>query len=105
MGMSEQGAVYRYFRDVCTGGRIKVRVILSVYVCSDSEGNPLYVGQTSNITNRLYHHRSKSPWWPEVDTMEVVSEHDERADALYAEAEEIRRVRPKYNINHNRRAA
>jgi len=99
--MNEQGKVFRWKRDPATGDGALVHLPVSVYVYYDADDAPLYVGQTTDLFAREHHHRSKSPWWGAVAYREVVSEHDERADALYAEAEEIRRIRPRYNVRHN----
>lgn len=99
--MNERGKVFRRRYDPTTGGSALVHLPISVYVCSDAKGDALYVGQTTDIVARTHHHKSKSPWWRDVEVIEVVSMHDEREDGLYAEAEEIRRLRPRHNVMHN----
>lgn len=103
--MNEQGKVYRLKRDPSTGRGVLVHLPVYVYVYYGADDTPLYVGQTTDLFAREHHHRSKSPWWGEVSYREVVSMHDERADGLYAEAEEIRRIQPRYNVRHKRGAA
>lgn len=56
----------------------------------------LYVGMTSNFRHRMAAHRRRSPWAEEVVRTRITL-HPTRRIAALAEAEEISRLRPKYN--------
>lgn len=73
-----------------------------VYRYNDAEGEPLYVGQSSNVYGRDAWHRSAAPWFADaVGGYEIVSRHKTRGAALAAEAEAIGTLRPRENIFHN----
>lgn len=59
----------------------------------------LYVGLTNDLKRRLESHRYK-PWWSEV-TRVVSDEVIGRSAAMEFEAHDIRKFRPRHNINHN----
>lgn len=64
---------------------------------------PLYVGVTSNVDRRLRQHAEKA-WWMDVRRIDT-RPYPDRDAASEAEAGEIRRLQPKWNINHNGEAA
>lgn len=103
--MNERGPVYRYRYDPTTGGSVLRLLPVLVYGYYDEAGTCLYVGQTTNPTDREYHHRSKSPWFAEAGEMQILGVYLKRGDALTAEARTIRELAPIHNRIHNRRAA
>lgn len=62
--------------------------------------NPLYVGFTGNILNRLSQHRRGRAWWPLVDRIFVETIED-RYDALEYEDRCIYHLRPLFNVTNN----
>lgn len=67
-----------------------------VYVHADSSGAVLYVGMSHDIRTRHDHHSKRSPWWPDVATIELSSQ----ATIADAQAEE-RRLIHLHNPPHN----
>jgi excisionase family DNA binding protein len=71
-----------------------------VYTAYDAEGDPLYVGMTSNLDGRLCTHRAQAPWWGDAAYI-AASEPMSREESLRAERERIHTLRPKHNKQHN----
>jgi predicted GIY-YIG superfamily endonuclease len=72
-----------------------------VYIMhTDRVRNPLYVGCTNNIANRLSQHRTHKAWWPLVDRI-IVDCYEDRYQALEAEEQRIVRMRPLLNVVSN----
>jgi hypothetical protein len=67
-----------------------------VYRYYGADGEPLYIGCTTNPLQRLTCHMQTSRWWPWVASMEV-GYFDSHADALAAEAAAIAAEKPRYN--------
>ena len=57
---------------------------------------PLYVGCTSNLAQRLGDHRRYRDWYSQVERLEV-TKHEGYAEAMAAEAAEIKRLNPAHN--------
>ena len=72
-----------------------------VYKLFNSDGELLYVGISANSFVRISAHLRK-PWGCEVARQEI-SGVMSREEALRIEADEIKALRPKYNIRHNAR--
>lgn len=72
----------------------------SLYVYRDTRGVVLYVGITSRGMNRSFEHAEAAPWWTYAATTSI-QHYADRATALAAEAEAIRRFRPPFNKQHN----
>jgi DNA-binding NarL/FixJ family response regulator len=70
-----------------------------LYRCHDVEGDLLYVGVSMAPGQRISSHEREQGWWGLVATI-TVEEHATRDAALAAEAEAIRRQRPRYNVQH-----
>ncbi len=70
-----------------------------VYQCFGEDGSAIYVGCSSRPLGRLVSHSYKE-WWPGVTRVEVEAVPD-KPTALAREAELIRALRPKFNIQHN----
>lgn len=70
-----------------------------VYRCYDNCGRLLYIGVSSNITERLKQHRRSSPWWSEVDRT-VMKVFARRLDAMRAERLAIKAERPAKNVRY-----
>ena len=68
----------------------------TLYRLFDRRGALLYVGITSNLTRRMYHHKSIQPWWLDVHRTEAVI-YPTKTDAFEAESEIIRSERPRHN--------
>jgi predicted GIY-YIG superfamily endonuclease len=61
---------------------------------------PLYVGVTSQLYDRLSHHRRDRDWWPLVGEIAIVR-FGAKADAYEAEEMLIRDLRPLFNVAGN----
>lgn len=68
-----------------------------VYVMRGRDGAPLYIGSTSNLTNRVRQHRNAAPWFADVALVEVESQHDSKPTACLREAELIDTLHPLHN--------
>lgn len=68
----------------------------AVYRCFDSDGALLYIGSSGCVAVRLATHRSSTPWWPDVDRVEVEA-HDDVLSARRAEARAIATEQPRLN--------
>lgn len=102
--MTATDAVFRSRYCPTTGGNAVIRLDVLVYAYRDQHGAPLYIGQSFSIQARHHHHSARSPWFAEsTGTPEVLSVHESKRAALDAEADAIRRLRPRYNIMHDRR--
>jgi hypothetical protein len=61
----------------------------------------LYIGITSNESNRFAVHACRTPWWHQVDRVQVEPEqYKDREAAEVAERAAIRAEYPYYNIEH-----
>ena len=67
-----------------------------VYTFWSTTGEPLYVGCTANLPQRLVNHIGGRPWFPEVARIEVTV-HADAAAGTAAEAALIRRLNPTHN--------
>jgi len=74
------------------------------YKLYDAFGLLLYVGCSRNVRARMNHHKQKMSWFPRV-AKTVIESHESRNSALEAEAELIRTLKPKYNIQAPSRGA
>lgn len=79
------------------------RVALYHWVGHDEES--LYVGISDDPDRRMRQHIDGKPWVEEAVRIDLVDWFDTRREALDAEREMIHRVRPRYNVVHNRRNA
>lgn len=68
----------------------------SVYRCYDTDGVLLYVGCSTNLTNRMRVHRCKSPWFDASVRVEA-HEYPERWQAQCVEQFLISLLRPRHN--------
>lgn len=68
----------------------------SVYRFYNEHDLLLYVGITSQGTQRFTQHRAEKDWWPEVSRIEVEN-FQTREEALHRETEIIRQECPLYN--------
>jgi excinuclease UvrABC nuclease subunit len=73
----------------------------SLYRLYDSAGRLLYVGISHDVHSRIRTHRTDKHWGAEVADARL-EVYPTRASALSAEANAIRRERPRYNVIHNR---
>lgn len=83
----------------------KLPITPGVYFHKDKTGEIIYVGKAANLRNRVRHYYQRSRVNdPKTDRLigEIVdtewTEVDSEADALFLEAELIRRYMPRYNI-------
>lgn len=67
-----------------------------VYRCWDENGWLLYIGATNGLKSRMYHHKSRSPWWGDVRRITTTS-YSNRSYALAAESAAIADESPLYN--------
>lgn len=72
-----------------------------VYRFFAADGALLYIGATSDLKSRTATHRTKTPWFGEVASVETEN-HPDRWRATSAERDAIESERPRYNFNHNR---
>lgn len=63
---------------------------------------PLYVGQTSDLNQRLRTHASSSRWYREVTHISIIG-CASRDEALHVEMERIVKLRPLHNVQGNPR--
>lgn len=69
-----------------------------VYVLRDAAEAVLYVGVTSNLTQRLRSHRNEKAWWGEVAPERTLTSGSMTfEDALAAEQEYIQSLAPRHN--------
>lgn len=74
----------------------------SLYRLYDGAGALLYVGIAYDPAVRWQAHARKKAWWTEVARAEI--EHfASRDQAIEAEQDQIRRLRPRHNWTHNDR--
>lgn len=67
-----------------------------MYRCHAADGALLYIGATNSWTQRRWHHRTRSPWWPEVSRVSH-EPYPNRDSAQEAEQAAIRAERPLHN--------
>jgi hypothetical protein len=72
----------------------------AVYTFFDREDMPMYIGVTNDFGIRWRDHAASKPWWPEVFRMGVTW-FDNREAALTYEAEGIRLIPHRYNVQNN----
>lgn len=73
----------------------------ALYRLYDGHGHLLYVGISNDVHGRIRTHRMERTWGPSVADVRV-EWFATRAEALAAEANAIRRERPRHNVMHNR---
>lgn len=71
-----------------------------VYVARNAKSEVLYIGVTDNLFGRMAGHKSASPWWPEMESLDW-TEWPDRVTALKQEARLIKSFRPRHNRTHN----
>lgn len=74
-----------------------------VYEFYDRDGEPVYVGFTSNLPNRLLTHMGSEMWREVVDVR--ATWHPDRDSAQDAEKQAIRELRPRWNFQCTERAS
>lgn len=72
----------------------------SVYRLLSHVGEVIYVGLSFNVKSRVAMHRKAQAWAAEIAEVES-REYPNRLEASLAEMDEIRRLRPRYNIAGN----
>jgi excinuclease UvrABC nuclease subunit len=70
-----------------------------VYRLFDNEGRLIYVGCSHDPESRIYMHRHKAWWAPQIDRIKLKVFPDRQA-AIEAEAKAIKEENPRWNINH-----
>lgn len=53
-----------------------------VYVLTDADGEPVYIGQTGSVADRLFQHFRTSPWWRYVEDFELFGPYPPRCGSL-----------------------
>jgi len=72
-----------------------------VYILTDPKTKPLYVGMTSNLTQRMENHKYTKGWWEEVSNVLVYPCHS--SVTARVEKETIAWLNPPYNkTKHNK---
>jgi excinuclease UvrABC nuclease subunit len=69
----------------------------AVYRVRDKDGRLIYIGATSNVTQRLAYHRTQAWWWPLADDI-TTEPHRDMASAHDAEWAAIAAERPAFNL-------
>ena len=70
---------------------------LVLYRCYGLDGTLMYIGQTSNLRNRINtSHRHKMPWWNAVEYI-TVQQYSNRESLRYAERRAIWMEEPFFN--------
>lgn len=72
-----------------------------VYRIWHASGEAIYVGMTGRGCERIFEHAGRS-WWKQVDHVDVGCFEADR-QAAEEEAQQIRALRPWWNVQHNRR--
>lgn len=72
-----------------------------VYRVYDATERLIYIGATTNLTQRLVHHRSQAWWWSLAARI-AHEPHEDMAAAFVAETAAIRTERPAFNLVANR---
>jgi predicted GIY-YIG superfamily endonuclease len=67
-----------------------------VYLCYDADDNPLYIGSSRRMHQRLISHVD-SVFWPQVSRIEILRVAD-YGDALDLEADLIALHQPQFNV-------
>ncbi|MGA5599575.1 GIY-YIG nuclease family protein [Streptomyces griseoincarnatus] len=75
------------------------RESVALYRFSDSAGDLLYIGVCDEPVKRWYAH-ADAAWWPDVERFHV-RWYPSRREAEDAEAQAIRREKPRYNVVFN----
>lgn len=73
----------------------------SVYLHRAADGRVLYVGITIDLKKRTATHRSHSPWWGQVASVEVESLQPDNGTARVRERALIRQYEPPNNRDGN----
>lgn len=76
----------------------------ALYRYYDAGGELLYVGIANDPFRRMAEHRQGKQWWQQVKHL-TLEHFPNRKEALTAEREAIKTEHPRYNIQHNERAA
>jgi hypothetical protein len=71
-----------------------------VYRFLDANGEPVYIGQSTDLLARLDNHARQSRWWPDVTRCEFDA-YPSATDLSAAEAAAIRAERPRFNVLFN----
>lgn len=74
--------------------------VSTLYVYRDHRGAVLYVGITDRGIQRSTEHHQQAAWW-DLAASATFEHFQDRAAAVDAEAEAIRRFRPYFNAQHN----
>jgi excinuclease UvrABC nuclease subunit len=72
-----------------------------VYTMYDKEMQPLYVGLTKNIKNRMYYHykdKFKEGLSTQLNYIEITKRFSDRTEGLIFERAKILELKPLYNI-------
>jgi hypothetical protein len=73
------------------------------YMFWDSSNTEIYTGiaEAGRVETRWAEHARSKSWWPEVARKEIVQTWPDRETAETAEALTIKKLKPRYNIQHN----
>lgn len=74
----------------------------AVYELYAEDGTLMYVGLTNRPNKRFKEHQSDKAWWNHTDMSKtIITWYPNRKEASYAEATQIKALRPIYNQLHN----
>lgn len=72
----------------------------TLYVMRDAGGCVIYVGISGHATRRLDEHRLERHWWRDIASIDL-SHFDTWVEAIEAESDLIRTLRPLHNVALN----
>lgn len=74
-----------------------------VYEFYDRDGDPVYVGVTVNLADRLRTHQASEMWREVAEVRSAL--YPDRRSGQDAEAHAIRELQPRWNFQHTERAS
>lgn len=86
----------KYCSPECQAEAYKINQPTAVYTLADALGEPLYVGVSSNLKQRMIGHKATKDWWESVANIDF-EEFTNRLEAEIREAELIKTLRPLHN--------
>lgn len=73
-----------------------------LYKMFNSNNEALYIGIANDSDRRIYGHKTSAKWFSFVSRIDVLK-YENRSDAAMDEKILIRRLRPVYNVHHNKK--
>jgi predicted GIY-YIG superfamily endonuclease len=86
----------KYCSPECQAEAYKINQPTAVYTLANASGEPLYVGVSSNLKQRMIAHKATKDWWESVANIDF-EDFTNRLEAEVREAELIKVLRPLHN--------